>query len=857
MTTNAHLPAVAYTTHPVEDRAYWTGRSGHTYQAGQAQTFEEAVLALNPSSKRRSDKTLHFPADLDCEWTANTQAKQGRPHDLLSMQVRPVDQDVRIYTTRSLPGARPLDEGLDCYLLQPLKEDLGWQFEIRYGSFGRRWMACSDRPVLKIVTYSYWAVVDIFKAFKQGGEGLQLLKEAAAEGYLHDSPRMRTGKDSPRQTCTIKLPYAAFSPQDPERQNGWQVELEIIDAGALMGKLPLVDVAETVGVQMPFKDLVTPEEKARMDSVMDHDPERFLSYAAGDCVIHDILHSYEQIHDEVCTELGLEDAPKPKMTIGSTVSQIINLCLTGALLKAGADKQCTKQAIEHASIPRVLERLEGEGQARAQAGALLAKVFGGRCINARPLHTTTEGVICDTDIKGAYSSSMSAQAFAVGRYEDLTPNPGKQGITLGHYAKSIRPHVPPGLEFLILDVPDELPESQNFIASQIDPHKGDETSVKILTHQITHAPITSAEIDWILKSATPTLRRHILKKGRIIAGAYYDERRRIDLDQAADLDTQENWIALPMGELLIDKLSSIRARHPKAGHEGATSETVAKNSFAKLLINAAYGSCASRHFTIGNVVAMNNVTSRVRLMAWAMETALHGYQTITDGTAWNLDSVLHGTDAKNRTRTLDSTHHQLHRLTPDDTRNHGYRLAPIGASQVAGYEWDKEDIIVRHHDGTYTRHEHIPSQRHPFLNVLDRQIIPYHLTQQHPRLASLPLTPDWLDPGSPTPKTLFDLFTFESKDLYSLLATSGASDYANLKPDGQKGHKKRSYKAKDQTTEAVRDHYLGNMTTPTAAPLPPVFIEADIISCGNYRQSRRRYRHTTLAPGDTEERART
>jgi hypothetical protein len=48
----------------------------------------------------------------------------------------------------------------------------------------------------------------------------------------------------------------------------------------------------------------------------------------------------------------------------------------------------------------------------------------------------------------------------------------------------------------------------------------------------------------------------------------------------------------------------------------------------------------SQFFKISNVCVGNNITARARALAWYMEKGLHGFQTITDGCAFDLNKVL-------------------------------------------------------------------------------------------------------------------------------------------------------------------------------------------------------------------------
>jgi hypothetical protein len=86
-----------------------------------------------------------------------------------------------------------------------------------------------------------------------------------------------------------------------------------------------------------------------------------------------------------------------------------------------------------------------------------------------------------------------------------------------------------------------------------------------------------------------------------------------------------------VGEMLVNLLLIERKKHPKESP---------LNILYKLCINTAYGDFVSQFFKISNVCVGNNITARARALAWYMEKGLHGFQTITDGCAFDLNKVL-------------------------------------------------------------------------------------------------------------------------------------------------------------------------------------------------------------------------
>lgn len=64
------------------------------------------------------------------------------------------------------------------------------------------------------------------------------------------------------------------------------------------------------------------------------------------------------------------------------------------------------------------------------------------------------------------------------------------------------------------------------------------------------------------------------------------------------------------------------------------------NELIKLAINTIYEVIVSPFFLVGNTIVGNNITARARSMAWYMEKALHGTQTIIDGCCFDMNKVV-------------------------------------------------------------------------------------------------------------------------------------------------------------------------------------------------------------------------
>lgn len=122
-------------------------------------------------------------------------------------------------------------------------------------------------------------------------------------------------------------------------------------------------------------------------------------------------------------------------------------------------------------------------------------------------------------------------------------------------------------------------------------------------------------------------------------------------------------------------------------------------SLYKSVANTFYGSLASIHFQISNVVLANNITARARVPMYIVKTVTLATQTVTDGCIYtphktlsikNNDGKLPGLETlSNRTKLL---------------KHRNIKVEPLGKEQ--GYDWKKlftirkEELLELASDGT-------------------------------------------------------------------------------------------------------------------------------------------------------------
>ena len=193
-------------------------------------------------------------------------------------------------------------------------------------------------------------------------------------------------------------------------------------------------------------------------------------------------------------------------------------------------------------------------------------------------------------------------------------------------------------------------------------------SLKIFNFEILNGVLTHDGLQWILAICSPRQRNELLDKIQILASAVYPRSQKIDCDnpkQALEIlkDKYNNWqgkntteriklnghskivmnfnechawFDINLGDLLFNDLLIERKKAQKLYGKKSALDVL-----FKLCVNTLYGDMVSKYFITSNPVVGNNITARARLLAWFMEKGLHGWQSITDGCAFELNGVLY------------------------------------------------------------------------------------------------------------------------------------------------------------------------------------------------------------------------
>jgi len=193
-------------------------------------------------------------------------------------------------------------------------------------------------------------------------------------------------------------------------------------------------------------------------------------------------------------------------------------------------------------------------------------------------------------------------------------------------------------------------------------------TLKIFNNEIWNAVLTHDGLQWILAVASPRQRNELLDNVQVLAGAIYPRSQKItetDAPRALEIlkEKHANWKGRNTTEIVRDDSGNLgidrKMRHCHAWFEINLGDLIINNLLIerkkaqiehgkkspldvlfKLCVNTLYGDMVSKYFVTSNPVVGNNITARARALAWYMEKGLHGWQTVTDGCAFELNGVI-------------------------------------------------------------------------------------------------------------------------------------------------------------------------------------------------------------------------
>lgn len=482
-------------------------------------------------------------------------------------------------------------------------------------------------------------------------------------------------------------------------------------------------MCETSNVKLVYKDDITKQQKKYMYKTSIQNPELVVQYAMGDLMNYEARQGHIEQLQKLYTLLELEEYFKgTKATIGMCVFDILQASMMKEFEFERAEE--LREFVFEASHSSLIEN-------RSSTQIYLAKTNGGRCYNNRPTDSSVHDLIADVDIAGCYSTGMDSQRYPIGRPVIIEYNK-KSKIneydSLKNFLKNYESELVDGLWFCRITTKEVLSFEQDFFFSWYPPNKvmdilktdyekemegvspTENDQTRIYSNEIHLGVLQQDGLEWIKNCLCKEQREEFLEKVQVIAAAFYprslekktlEEFKREAKKQSGrnvckayikaskqvivKKHSMENhcWYSTSLGDMLITKLSKLRKQYSKEIKEEAN-----MNQFIKLIINTIYGDLVSPHFYIANTIVGNNITARVRTMAWYMEKALHGLQTITDGCAFQINKV-----TKSRYTLTNAKCFNLKNNGSMKDLGYGYLLnRKVKTSEIGDYKLLKKEI---------------------------------------------------------------------------------------------------------------------------------------------------------------------
>jgi hypothetical protein len=440
----------------------------------------------------------------------------------------------------------------------------------------------------------------------------------------------------------------------------YQWVFKVVDTIGVVGPEPFGKVCTLAGVDNPHKELGKNNIHDTLNWLIKK-PDEFTKYALGDLKTGECLYNINKMMGDVYKSLGLKQNKEIKLTIGSTVSELINTSvlnfLCGDSSKPLNNKNPYYKALSNAT-PKYLK-----SNTRCQISKL-AKVVGGRCHNNNPLFDMANyggKTFHDIDITGAYATAMKTLSLPVGHGVVCGMLNGRNAeISLNKFLSMFNKNLIREGWTAVFDAQlklnqDLFPTWQGAKGKTEITLKGkeyvlDERSGNMTVYNkfIKDGVLTSDLLDVINISFSPQQKADFYKNVKIKAFVVYPKSMEVGLDtfnknidsklkkHTFKLNLPKYWVRedapnnlftrRPLGSLLINKLSLLRGKYDKNNPKEEPF-----NKLYKLITNVCYGSFVSSFFKVSNVVVSNNITARVRVGMWVTEKAANMVGCITDG----------------------------------------------------------------------------------------------------------------------------------------------------------------------------------------------------------------------------------
>jgi hypothetical protein len=763
----------------------------------------------------------------------------------------------------------------------------------------------NEYPVLMIHLYSFFTVAELYRIFT--GEFLDDIKHIT----LHPGKQCI---DQGRRTIASNTLHKGYSPwiELPWiltlNNYEYRVCISLFDTCAVHGNSSYKNFCTNSGLKLDYKDLFTEAEKADMCRMYIERPIDFDLYSIGDLWNYKALLMNAENFKLIYKSLGLEDYfTLPRLTIGATVANMIE----ASILKMFAHYSYIETGYTKSAIIKEFCSYSTASWLKKKTTTTAcynSKVDGGRCRNNRPTDVRINGVICDTDISGCYGEGLRAQLYPLGKpvvLEYPIDSPINDYKTLRQFLKKYGKELVPGLWQARVSTRDGyvLKYPQDFIVSWIPPkdiskmitdseapgaeewwNEDNVGLTKIFTNQVHLGLIQHDFVQWLDEIATSRQRKELLDNLMVVTALFYPNSERVDnveqlvkchqnhtgkntatikaqKQKTTEIMTRQechSWYGINVGEMLVNLLLIERKKHPKESP---------LNLLYKLCINTAYGDFVSQFFKISNVCVGNNITARARALAWYMEKGLHGFQTITDGCAFDLNKVLFPRDNREEGKITGENSVGVYAKLAEGSKNHPRKslgnVDYIDTFLITFHNEQKQKEELKPCLILYQGNQSTILSRQQSQKWLDTTVAE-HLRNLFPNVDVL---------HQPTKDVYgnnrIGQFEFEAKGIYNNAAFHGTANYI-LSLENQNKVRMRSYTPREHTSyelaaddlQVMREDYQPSneflamlQENPQRVKRSEVYINCKILKIRDWRRNYTSWQYSEAFPGCTVENA--
>lgn len=842
--------------------------------ATEAKQYRYSPLVSLEQGINSESNILYLPINIDTEYyhlplELQNPIESAPIQQTLTVQIKGIEEE-RGHIFTHLDSATIARHEIACFDTSIINFLARHNIEAKFQRTDARYLA---ERYLQLEFFGFFLVAELMRI--QGGEILENIRKYIVQPGKNkiEQGRRLIASNTMRGSYEEQFIYL---PNWIITLNGYKFGLRIAyyDLCALIGNTSYAGLCTIAEHELKYKDTLSSDQKEVMDVIYQSLPEIFDNYALGDLDAYDALIKIENKFEGIYKTLDIHEYWKPgeslRLTIGATVARILEAKLMKHI--GTTDKKYLLKFTEHGTSKTLKESYGTK--------IYLSKVDGGRCRNNRPTDVSVRGKVCDIDISGCYGEGLRVQEYPLGRPITIglpLNSANNKFMTLREFLKYEGDELIPGLWFARVSLPPgiRLKYKQDFLASWFPPKDiskmptdSDLESIdwwtednigrtKIFRRQIHLGVINHDFIQWLDNIATPQQRAELMDNLLIIAAMYYPKSTRVESfeDLALELNnhtgkntckvrgrgkkkyiqTDEHechaWMSLNLGDLIVTQLLGERKKHAKK---------TPLNELLKLIINTIYGDQVSPYFEIGNTCVGNNITARARAMAWYMEKGLHGFQTITDGCAFDLERVPYPKHGRLTSQTVIDAY-----AKGTDEGNFTYK--PLGGEVLPEHltkEWIEEKVLEK------------LRADFPNVDVLHQSTLTYDGKE---RLGQFGLELKEIEiNGKKTGKFIADgIATHGSANYVMLLRESFTT--AKYRSQSTKGH---SVLAGNLVVELTNfkpaQFFLENLfNEPKAVPRNPVFIWKSILKPNIYRrQYEAIWGNSQAFPGCTIERPR-